>query len=389
MARRAMRSSWGSVTRLDARRWRIRYWGKDASGAYRRMSETVRGSRRDADDRLAALRLDHSEDAPCPTVGECYRRWYLADRQRMVDEGDLSPQTMDNQGASWRLHVAPRWEDVPVDAVRPLDVQQWMLTMTRAQAHHARIVLSGVVGYAMRYGLVETNPLSIRYIMPSQSTVTPNDAGCWDVAGLERAWAKVRGAWAEPAFVLAAFGSCRVGESLGTRAEDVHAYEHSGVTCAIVEIRRQVRGDGSVSERLKTRQSRRVVVVPGEMGEALLDIAGRTEGWLSGDGLGGFVTQNRASAWWHKTMAGVDGLEYHPLSSLRKTWQTTARWTLRLPPWVTETLMGHASTSGGAVTAEHYDQPSAIQLADVVCEAYAANPYADGWAQKCSPTREG
>lgn len=389
MARRAMRSSWGSVTRLDARRWRIRYWGKDASGAYRRMSETVRGSRRDADDRLAALRLDHSEDAPCPTVGECYRRWYLADRQRMVDEGDLSPRTLRNSKSLWGTHIAPRWDAVPCDAVRPLDVQQWLLGMTHSQARLSRVVLSSVLGYAVRYGLADANPMSVKYMMPSGSTVARKDGGCWCVDDLGRVWRAMRGTWAEPAFILAAFGSCRVGEALGVRADDVHAYDHAGVRCAIVEIKRQVSNDREVTERLKNEQSRRVVVIPGQMGERLLSISSQADGWLTSDGIGGHASQKRLTTWWARAVGGLGGIDPHPFSSLRKSWQTTARWTLRLPPWVSETLMGHLSTSGGAVTAEHYDQPSAIQLADMVCEAYARSPYADGWTQKGSPTGEG
>lgn len=379
MARRGMRSSWGSVTRLDANRWRLRWWAETPEG-YRRCSETVRGTHREAHDRLAELRVGHSGDAPCPTVGECHRRWYLADRERMAAEGDLSPQTLRNNDVTWRVHVAPRWEGVACDAVRPIDVQRWLLTMTRAQAHHARVVLSGVLDYAVRYGLIATNPMSVRYVMPSRSTVTRNDAGCWDVGELRCAWGALRGTWMEAAFLLAAFGSCRVGEALGVRSEDVRRHEHAGVTCAMVEVRRQVASDGTVTERLKTRQSRRVVVVPGDMGERLLELSSRAGGWLTGDGLGGHATQSRAAAWWARRMSSVDGLAYHPMSSLRRSWQTTARWTLRLPPWASETLMGHAPTSGGAVTAEHYDQPTATQLADIVCEAYAANPYADGWA---------
>lgn len=68
---RKRRSAWGSLTEVSPGVWRIRYWGKDpATGAYRRRSSTVRGSRVDAERRRAELMVEHSGDAPCPTVGE-------------------------------------------------------------------------------------------------------------------------------------------------------------------------------------------------------------------------------------------------------------------------------------------------------------------------------
>lgn len=62
MPRKAMRSNWGSVTEIEKnKRYRIRYWSETSQG-YRRASETVRGTKRQAYDRLAELRLNHSED---------------------------------------------------------------------------------------------------------------------------------------------------------------------------------------------------------------------------------------------------------------------------------------------------------------------------------------
>ena len=72
---RPQRADWGSVTELDrGRKYRLRYWTKGSDGLYRRRSETVRGTRREAHDRLAELRVEHATDAPCSTVGECYER---------------------------------------------------------------------------------------------------------------------------------------------------------------------------------------------------------------------------------------------------------------------------------------------------------------------------
>jgi hypothetical protein len=57
MARR-MREEWGSVTEIDrGKRYRLRYWAETPDG-YKRVSETVRGTRRDAYNLLAKRRLE-------------------------------------------------------------------------------------------------------------------------------------------------------------------------------------------------------------------------------------------------------------------------------------------------------------------------------------------
>lgn len=72
---KAMRHDWGTIAQVRKGVWRIRYWAQTGRG-YRRCSETVRGSRKQAGERLAQLRLTHGHDAPCPTIGECWKQWY-------------------------------------------------------------------------------------------------------------------------------------------------------------------------------------------------------------------------------------------------------------------------------------------------------------------------
>lgn len=86
MARRQMRSAWGSIAEVRRGVWRIRYWAEGPDG-YRRRSETVRGTRRDAVERRSALMLEHGGDAPYPTVRQCWERWCLPDIERQVETG--------------------------------------------------------------------------------------------------------------------------------------------------------------------------------------------------------------------------------------------------------------------------------------------------------------
>lgn len=376
MARRGMRSDWGSVQEVErGRRYRIRWWAETPEG-YRRCSETVRGTRRDAHDRLAALRLEHSQDAPCPTVGECWGRWFLPDFERRVSEGDAAPSSLMQYRSVWGRHVAPTWEGVPADEVQPLAVQQWLLSLTSSQAQAATHLMRRVLAYPVRYGLVATNPMDAAYVMPARSTSARRDDGIWALEELGGLWRECRGEWFEAAFLLMAFGGCRVGESLGPLGADVEAREAAGVPLAVVRVERQVTNANAVSDALKNEWSRRAVVVPGPPGERLCAISRAVgDGWLTGDGLGGHARQDRLRGAWDGMMRDTT-LPRHPPKQLRPSWQTYMRWELRVPPYMIEPMMGHV---GDGVTGRHYDRPMADQFCEAVAAAYAARPFAEGW----------
>lgn len=84
------RNSWGSVTRVAKGRYRLRYWGTDATGTYRRMSETVDGTRRDAEGMLARRRVEHDSEHATPTVGQAYETWWVPWAERRVTDGRMA-----------------------------------------------------------------------------------------------------------------------------------------------------------------------------------------------------------------------------------------------------------------------------------------------------------
>ena len=265
----------GSITEVRRGVWRIRYWAEGPDG-YRRRSETVRGSRKDAVERRSALMLEHGDDAPCPTVGQCWERWYRPDLVRMVEEGERAEQTLGQYDSRWRCHVGPRWADVPADEVRPLAVQQWIDTMPHSVAPQAAQVLRATLSYAVRYEAIASNPLDADYVMPPKSTSRERSRETWDVPGLIALCLDARGEWYEAPLLLMSFGGARVAESLGVRAEEVELTRVPvggvEVSVATAPLRQQVRGAGIVDERLKNRWSVRPAVMPGSAGERLAEI---------------------------------------------------------------------------------------------------------------------
>lgn len=383
MARRKKKSraAWGSIAQVDENRYRIRYWAKGADGQYRRRSETIRGSRLEAERRRSELMLGHSEDAPCPTVGQAWERWALPDMERRVEGGDISIRTRTAYLRAWNADIEPTWGDVPCDAVRPLHVQQWLMGLGLSQAKRALQILTLVLDYAVRYELIPHNVGRERYLMPSRSTVTQRDKGVWTLGELGEVWQAVReGApWMEGAFVIAAFGGARVSESVGPLAGEVELREVDGARVALVPILRQVTKETGVSDRLKTESSRRTAIVPGRAADALSSIAASLPpDWpLTHDGIGGFTSRDRLNRSWRRDVLPLlPEDQRHIFQNLRNSWQTNCRWTLGIPPYCIEALMGHVVAG---VTGQHYDRPHVDMLAATVAKAYAEHPYDAGW----------
>lgn len=372
--RRKRRDAWGSITELEkGRRYVIRYWASTDERGYMRHSETIRGTRADAERRRAELMLAHQGDEPAPTVQQLWERYALPDTKQRAEDGDVAPTTVVQYERWWRKHVEPRWASVACDEVRPIEVQKWLSGLTRSQAANATLVLTKAMDYAVRYGWCDSNPMRERYLLPGRSTVSQRDKGTWTLAELEGVWRRVHGTWMEAAFILAAFGSCRVGEALGPKAGEVELTEVRGVPVAVVPIRRQVEHRGAeVTDRMKTSDSSRIVVVAGKAATRLGEIAdGMPPDWfLTNDGSGNPVSQARYTSRWRSM-----GME-HPFRNLRNGWQTWMRWEMRVAPYHIEAMMGHRQKG---TTGQYYDRPQAQAFADVMAEAYAARPYDKAW----------
>ena len=373
-SRRKRRDQWGSIREVErGKRYIIRYWGSTDDRGYRRCCETVWGTRSDAELRRAELMLLHSKDAPCPTVDEAYNRWYLPAQTKALADGDLVEKTVIMNKSNYRRHIQPSWGKTPVDQIKPLDVQKWLNGLGFNQARTAMPVLRKIMTYAVRYGYVDANPMNEDYDMPSKSTITRRDDGIWTVETLPDVWRVFWDSWLEPSVILQGFGSCRFGESLAVKGSDVMDLSTDGVVVAGAIIDSQVDNRRTDIERTKTKQSVRVAVVAGYPAIRLLRLARENSGYLTHDGFGGIVSQSTARRAFASTLEESD-VECHLIKNLRKSWQTIARWQLKIPPQYTEPMMGHV---GSDVTSQHYDRPDASMFAEVLADHYRENPFAD------------
>lgn len=353
---RRKRSTWGGVERLPSGRWRVR-WREGG----RRRSETIDGTRKDAEHRLAEIRVRVGDEPTRPTVGYAWERWTWP-----VIERTTRATTQRNQERCWRLHVAPRWAKVTVDGVTPVEVQEWLDGLTASTAELALVLLRRTLDRAVEMGVLDRNRASCRFVMPTagttrnKSVLTPEQMGAVCRA--------IRGERFEACVILACFAGLRAGETMGVMVGEV---EDAGEVVTI-PITRQVTNSAEVVEP-KTRTSTRTVAVPQPWAARLLELQeearARGDVWLVDDGLGGPVRQDLMRRWWQALDFGAMGVPRVTLHSLRAAYETMMHWDLGMDVGTVAKLLGHSEPT---VTHAVYDRPDASRVAATVARAFAS-----------------
>lgn len=350
---------------------RIRYWGQDEKdGQYRRMSCTVHGSHLDARRKRIQLLNTNLSSKKQPTVGDIWKTWIYPIYLQRIKDGTLAKSSLTMYQSYWNAHIRGVWEYIPINKVRPLLIQQW-LQSNPAAYRSAQIVLNAILEYAVRFEIINTNPMRLEYFVPN--VVRKRKRVVLNSYQLYIAWKAVRNLWIESAFLLMAFGSCRPSEALAVHSEECR-YEN-GIFLAPI-TRQVLQNTRQTTCRLKTKASLRTVAIPGLAAKRLWDLCcTKSKGALVSDKQGDYVTRDKLLNAFRQTYFAEELPIFTP-RDLRSSWQTMARWEWGLPPWLTERMMGH---SGRGVTAQYYDRPEANQFRDVLAQAYAKHPFDKNW----------
>lgn len=356
------RSSWGSNQPMGPGKRRIRYMADTGDGrGFTRHSETVYGTRKQADEVLAQRRIEHSQDKPVPTLRQAFEAWCLPELQEQLKTGELSQNSYKNYVSRWTRHIDPVWGSLPITAIKPLGIQEWLLTMTQGIANTSLMLLRKILDKCVMLELLPANPANVTYRMPKQSD--KRDTDVYSLSELCEVLEALRGSVAYIPAILCGIGSCRVGESLGVRKENIMSYEYDGMTLAIIDIDTQVDNNGEVLNKLKTPQSKRPIVIPEPWSKDILSI---DTDWLTDKGYGKPVSQQVVRYVWNRLLKEKN-LKYIPFRNLRNSWRTIMRWELGIDSDYVEKMMGHAGKGVGEI---HYDRPQWRQFADVVGEAW-------------------
>lgn len=364
MPRKQRRRTWGSITTVSRGKHVLR-WVENTQDGRKRRSRTFYGTYREADRFLAEKRME-AEDSSCKDIGYAYDVWWRPEVVRKVEKGTLKRSTLKGHDRVWNLHVAPRWKRTPLTKIMRYDVQEWLLTMSYADAKIAITILRGIIDSAVKFEAVDNNKLrGIAFEMPEKAFV--RDKRVYSVEGAESMLSEIKGERFEAAFIVAAFGGARTGEALAVGRRDVEAKTVDGLDYAIVRISKQMEsvGDSPVHD-LKTVQSDRIAIVPPPYSHRFFEISEerRAAGseWMNDRGDGMPMNRGTLAYVWRE-----DGRI--PFSNLRNSWRTFAQFEWRIPGDTLEILMGHVLPG---VTGKHYLRPSDDDLLMSFADAYGA-----------------
>lgn len=361
MPRKARRRAWGSVTEMARGKKYVLRWVENTPSGRRRKSRTVYGTYREACNELAKIQATRCDERAMPTVGQLYEARYLPWLERKYDGSESS--TPNSYKRAWDSVCARRWADVPIDQIKPLEVQGWLDGMAYGNAHWALVVMRRTLDFAVNLDQIPANPFRRKYEMPRKSS--EHQKNVYTLRQAEAMLDRVEGLPYEAAYILAAFGGCRTGESLAVRVEDVREIEAGGVRFAVASITKQAGNmNGEVVGRTKNAQSAREAIIPEPYCDALLRVRDQRAAdglkWLCMMGASQ-MGKAAAGAMWRK-LGGI------PFANLRNSWRTFAQFEWGVGYDTLELLMGHKLPG---VTGQHYLRPSTEQLAEDFAAAYA------------------
>ncbi len=354
------RRRFGSLRHLPSGRWQARY----SSPADERITAPATfATKGDAQRWLSAAETDLARgDWHDPRLGEIpfdewAQRWLATKRPR------LAASTASVYHYLLRVHVLPRFGDVPVGRITAVDVQAWLAALHAESGLSPNSVaktyrlLKGVLDGALEAGLIPRSPCVLTGAgterNPEMKIATPEQVAAIAAAAGPR--------W-EALILTAAYTGLRWGELAGLHRCDV---DLDASTLRVVRQLREVNGQFSHGPP-KTAAGRRTVGIPLFVGRALaahmdLYTAPGDEGLVfPAQDKGPMRRSNfRRRVWEPATAeAGVSGLRFHDLRHTAATLAAASGTSLK----ALMARLGHAS----AAAALRYQHVLSGQDAEIV-----------------------
>ena len=363
MTPRTRRRPWGSITEVTRGKKYVLRWTQNTPTGRKRLTRTVYGTYAQANLELERLHVEHADDSPSPTVRRAYEAWVLPTLTAEYESGQKARSTFIAITGAWRNHVEPRWGDTPVDQLRAVDLQEWLLTLNLGQASRSLWVLSSIYKKVVTMVPLPFNPFAanVEYVLPKRN-VKQRSKAVYTLSEALHVLDKLHGHPLEGAFIMACFAGLRTGESLAVRLDDIEPFP-GAETVYTVSVERQIgTTTDSIETTLKTAQSYRTAIVMQPAAARLAEIAEERRAfgteWLTDRGDGLPVGKSTAARWW-KAFCKKSEVEHIPWQNLRNSWRTIAETELRMPWELTEMLMGHKLPG---MSGAHYIRPSKEQL---------------------------
>ena len=263
----------GSIKQRSKGSWRLRYEGPpDASGKRKQVSETVRGTKTEADsvlrDRL--LSIEHGTYIPKvdETVHEFLARWLAT-----YAASNTSLRTQQGYEGIIARYLQPAIGSVRLTALTPAHVQGTYAALlnkglTPRTVLHAHRVLREALGHAVKWGLLSRNVADAT----SPPRARQKEIAVWDDVTVNAFLDAATESRFLDFFHLAILTGMRRSELAGLMWESV---DLTGSRLSVVRTLQRIKGHGLVEGQPKTGKSRRSIALSPRATDLLHSIRGK------------------------------------------------------------------------------------------------------------------
>jgi integrase len=368
------RRRFGRVRQLPSRRWQARYVGPDG---VLRTAPTTFARKSDAERWLSTIETDLARGrwvdprAGDITVRQWSERWFRA------AQAHLKVKTQAGYRSLLDTKIYPTFGDVPLSAIRPIAVSEWVASLRRRGLSPSRVRQSYRLFAQILWAAVENDLLTIT---PCRGVRLPRMPDTEPQIVTETEVDKVIALLPAPhdaLVALLAYGGLRIGEAFALRRRSV---DLEGGTVTVSETLVEIQGRLSFDSP-KSHQSR-TISLPDFVVARLADLLGNGVG-AGGDAL--LFTTARTGLplhynAWRATYfdravhaAGLVGVTPHDLRASHATWVAERHGVM-----AAAARLGHAHAS---VTTRHYARAARGhdgRVADELAVARAARADAVG-----------
>lgn len=297
--------AWANYRDFDGVTRRVQRFGPTKVAAENRLKEAMRDRNR------VALDGEITGDTRVRVVAEM---WF-----RELDESDRAMRTKITYRDAWRRSVEPAVGELRLSDLRVSTVDRVIREIRQrrgsSSAHHAKVVLSGVLGLAVRHDAIDANP--VRELTPARKSKPARDKVALTEVGLIRLQAFLAGSNDAAKYdlrdlvdALSGLG-CRIGELL---ALDWSRVDDTAGTLAVEGTVIRVPAEGLIVQpHTKSRASMRTIMPPAWLMELLVKRhAGSNGPWLFPSTAGTLRDPDNTRKQLRQTVAGTEWAGLHP-----------------------------------------------------------------------------
>jgi integrase len=318
----------GSIIQRSKGSWQIRYYAPpDAQGKQKRLTETIRGRKSDAEavlrERLSTIQRGEYVPRQKETLAQFMESWLDGHAASHV-----SPRTLQGYRQKANSYIIPCLGRVQVQSLTPRhvrDLHKWMLEkgLSKQSVVHAHRLLSEALEDATDWGIIARNPAE----KVSPPRPDRKDLQVWGMAEIKQFLEAAKDSPFADAFLLFLYTGMRRSELTGLKWEGI---DFDTKTLRITGTLQRVSGHSLLAGPPKTASSRRSIAL-GETAITLLhairgkqlalkgdlgDLYDNRQGYVFTDLQGNPIDSNRLSREFHRIVK-ENGLPPVTLHSLR------------------------------------------------------------------------